>query len=208
MKTKPEQAAHRSGNRWVGGVLAVLLTLASWPALAFDFDALMALLAQHRSGEVAFSEQRFVQGIDTPLVSSGVLSFDAPDRFVRRTLKPRPESMAVDGNKVTLSRAGRSRSFSLDAAPEMLGLVEAVRATLTGNGATIRRHFKAALIGDAEHWNLALEPLERGQVKRIRITGQRGELSQVEMELLGGDRSVMSIEPLRADKTAATAPTS
>ncbi len=195
----------RPRRRWVGGALAMLLTIAAWPALAFDIDGLMTLLAQRRSGEAAFSEQRFVQGIDVPLQSSGVLSFDAPDRFVRRTLKPRPETMEVEGNKITLSRSGRSRSFSLDAAPEMLGLVEAVRATLTGNGATIRRHFKADVSGDAERWKLALIPLEAGQVTRIRITGQRGELSQIEMELLGGDRSLMTIEPLRADKTATTA---
>ena len=113
--------------------------------------------------------------------------------------------MAVDANKVTLSRSGRSRSFSLDAAPEMLGLVEAVRATLTGNGATLRRIFNTELSGDADRWKLALTPLEPGQVKRIQIDGQRGELQQIEMHLLGGDRSLMSIEPLRSDKTAATA---
>ena len=195
----------RGRLRWAGGVLAVVLTIAARPALAFDFDGLMTLLAQRRSGEAAFIETRVVQGIDVPLVSNGVLSFEAPDRFVRRTLRPRPESMEVDGNKVTLRRAGRSRSFSLDAAPEMLGLVEAIRATLTGNGATLRRHFQAALSGDAEHWKLLLVPIERGQVKRIQVIGLRGELSQIEMELVGGDRSLMTIEALRTDKTATTA---
>lgn len=195
----------RGRLRWAGGVLAVVLTIAARPALAFDFDGLMTLLAQRRSGEAAFIETRVVQGIDVPLVSNGVLSFEAPDRFVRRTLRPRPESMEVDGNKVTLRRAGRSRSFSLDAAPEMLGLVEAIRATLTGNGVTLRRHFQAALSGDAEHWKLLLVPIERGQVKRIQVIGLRGELSQIEMELVGGDRSLMTIEALRTDKTATTA---
>ncbi len=209
VKTSPERGREPAvGNRTrrrVVAALALLMSMLAGPALAFDVDALMAQLAQRRSGEAAFSEQRFVQGIDVPLQSSGVLSFEAPDRFVRRTLKPRPESMAVDGNRITLTRAGRSRSFSLDAAPDMLGLVEALRATLTGNGATLRRHFKTELSGDAERWKLALVPLEPGQVKRIRMSGQRGELSQIEMELLGGDRSLMTIEPLRADKTAATA---
>lgn len=195
----------RALRRGVGGLCVVLLALGALPARAFDLDGLMALLAQRRSGEAAFSEQRFVQGIDTPLVSSGVLSFDAPDRFVRRTLKPRPETMVVDGNQITLTRSGRSRSFSLDAAPEMLGLVEAVRGTLTGNGASIRRHFSADLRGDAERWSLALVPLERGQVKRIDITGRRGALSQIEMELLGGDRSLMTIEPPRSGKTPTSA---
>ncbi len=206
LKTRPERLLPR--RRWLGVVACSLLILRSGGATAdtpFDLDALMTRLAQRKSGEAAFSEQRFVQGIDVPLIASGTLGFEAPDRFVRRTLQPRPETMAVDGNKVTLSRSGRSRSFSLDAAPEMLGLVEAVRATLTGNGATLRRIFKTELSGDAGRWRLALTPIESGQVKRMLINGQGGEVQQIEMELLGGDRSLMTIEPLRGDKTAVTA---
>ncbi len=204
LKTEALPAA--GARPWLVRLAAIaLLACLSLPALAFDLPTLMALLAERRSGEAAFSEQRFVSGLDSPLWSSGSLSFEAPDRFVRRTLKPRPETMEVEGNKVTLSRGGRSRSFSLDAAPEMLGLVESVRATLTGNGAAIRRHFKAELSGDAEQWSLRLTPLESGQVKQILIAGRRGELSSMEMDLLGGDRSVMTIEPLRSNRTASTA---
>ncbi len=189
-------------GRWL---VAALLTSLGLPSMAFDMPELMALLGQNRSGEAMFTEQRFVKGLDAPLASSGSLSFQAPDRFVRRTLKPRPETMEVEGNKVTLSRAGRSRSFSLDATPELLGLVESVRATLTGNAASIRRHFKSELTGEAERWTLLLTPLESGQVKRIRLVGRQGELTSMEMDLLGGDHSVMTIEPMRAGRTAQTA---
>jgi hypothetical protein len=36
--------------------------------------------------------------LDRTLQSSGRLSFKAPDSFVRETLKPRHEKLAVDGN--------------------------------------------------------------------------------------------------------------
>lgn len=193
----------RRGLRWL---LALLLAATAWPALALDLPSLMNLLGQRRSGEALFHEQRFVQGIDTPLVSTGSLAFEAPDRFVRRTLKPRPETIEVDGNKVTLSRAGRSRSFNLDAAPEMIAVVESVRATLSGDGTTLRRHFDAETSGTAERWTLLLTPLETrlgAQVKAIRISGRRGDLASIEMELPGGDRSLMTIEPLRAAAASA-----
>lgn len=170
-------------------------------ARAWDVDQLMALLARVRSGEARFTEQREVKGLEAPLVSSGTLSFTAPDRFARRTLHPRPESMEVDGRIVTLQRGGRSRSLVVDASPEIEAIVEAMRGTLTGNAQSLRQHFKLVLSGSAEQWTLELLPLEpRLQVmlERVRISGRRAELSTVEMLLAGGDRSLMKIEPVPA----------
>lgn len=186
---------------WRGACVALALAGAAGGALAFELADLMALLAQQRSGEATFTEQRFVQGLDAPLESSGTLSFTAPDRFVRRTLKPRAESMAVEGNTLTLSRGSRSRSVALDAMPEMVALVEAVRGTLSGDAKTLARYFRTSLAGSAAQWTLDLEPLDRrlaGQVQSVRIAGRQGELSSLQMELVGGDRSVMKIEPQRA----------
>ncbi len=199
------------GEGWRGlrrALAALALGCAAWPAAAFELPELMALLAQQRSGEAHFTEQRFVQGLDAPLEASGTLSFAAPDRFTRHTLTPRAESMVVDGNTLTLTRSGRSRRFALDATPEMVALVEAVRGTLTGNAQTLTRYFRTALAGDAAHWTLDLTPIESrlaGQVRSVRIAGRQGELNSIQMQLAGGDRSVMSIEPVRA-AAAASAP--
>ena len=160
----------------------------------------MALLAAQRSGEASFTEQRWVRGLDAPLASSGQLSYEAPDRLVRRTIEPRPETMAIDGNRVTLTRSGRSRSFSLDAAPELVGLVEAMRATLTGNEAVLRRYFETRLDGNAAQWLLVLTPLEprlAAQLRQIRIAGRQGQLERVEMDMADGDRSVMLVTSQR-----------
>lgn len=189
------------------GVLALGLAVAVAPAwAAFDLAALMALLAQQRGGEAEFTELRHVRGLDEPLASSGTLSFTAPDRFVRRTLKPRAETLAVEGNAVTMTRGGRSRSFALDAAPEVGGLVEAIRGTLTGDAQTLQKHFRTELGGRAELWTLALVPKEPrlgAQLRAIRIDGRRGEVRSIELQLVDGDRSVMTVEPLRPTSAAA-----
>lgn len=180
---------------------ALVGTLLAAPCWAFDLPDLMGLLAQHRSGEARFTEQREVANLDAPLTSSGTLSFEAPDRFVRRTLQPRVETMAVEGNTLTLTRGGKSRQFTLDAAPEAVAIVEAVRGTLTGNAAALQRHFRTRLSGPAERWSLLLEPLDTRlahQVREIRLDGQRGELRGVTVEMRDGDRSVMQVEPLTA----------
>ena len=42
--------------------------------------------------------------LERTLESSGRLSFEAPDTFVRETLKPRRDRVAVVGNTLTMSR--------------------------------------------------------------------------------------------------------
>ena len=187
--------------RWAAPLVLALGSLAALPAHALDLPELMTLLAQKRSGEARFTEQREVKGLDAPLASSGTLSFAAPDRFTRKTLAPRPESMVVEGNIVTLTRNGRSRSMALDASPEMEAIVEAVRGTLTGNATSLQQHFKLAVAGTSEQWTLELKPATPRlavMLDSVRIAGKRGELRTVEMRLADGDRSVMQIEPVAA----------
>ena len=190
----------------VAGLIGLMGMAASAPAAAFDLPELMSLLSQVRSGEARFTEQRQVKGLDAPLVSSGTLSFAAPDRFTRQTLSPRPEGMAVEGNMVTLSRGGRSRTFVLDASPETEAIVEAVRGTLTGNAQALQQHFKVKVAGSAAQWTLELLPIApRLQVllASVRISGRRAELRTVEMAMADGDRSVMQIETMAAGAAAA-----
>ncbi|HEX2544349.1 MAG TPA: outer membrane lipoprotein carrier protein LolA, partial [Ramlibacter sp.] len=97
-------------------------------AAGFDLPALMAQLAQVRSGEAVFSEERRVQQADRTLVlqSKGRLSFSAPDTFVRETLQPRRERLAVVGNQLTMTRGTRTQTLLLDSVPEASVIVEAI----------------------------------------------------------------------------------
>lgn len=187
------------GLRRVRWVVALLLCAAA-PAWAFDFNELMGLLARQKQGEATFTEQRYVRGVDGPLAASGTLSFTAPDQLVRRTLTPRPETMAVDGNNLVLSRSGRTRNMTLDSVPEIQGLVEAMRATLAGNPQVLQRYFTPTVTGNAGAWALDLAPLDSrlsSQIAALRLSGKAGEVLGVEMEFRGGDRSIMTISPKR-----------
>ncbi|RZM01785.1 MAG: outer membrane lipoprotein carrier protein LolA [Variovorax sp.] len=181
--------------------LAALLLMAAVPAWAFDLSELMGLLGKQKHGEANFVEQRYVRGFDGPLSASGTLSFTAPDQLVRKTLSPRVETMSVDGNALVLSRGGRTRSMTLDSIPELLGLVEAMRATLAGNTTVLQRYFRTKVTGSANEWAIDLAPIDErlaSQVDSLRLSGRGGEVLGVEMEFRGGDRSVMTISPRRA----------
>lgn len=168
-------------------------------ARALELAEITELLAQTKSGEARFVEQRQVQGLGRPLQASGTLSFSAPDRFERRTTEPRAEAMVVDGNQVTLTRGGRTRQMALDAVPEMALMIQALRGTLNGDAATLRRWFKTAANGSTAQWTLQLEPQDvrlAAQVSYIIVGGRRGEVRSVEVQLADGDRTVMTIEPV------------
>lgn len=185
-------------RRWL---VALVLAGCSTGAWAFDLAELMRLLARQTSGEARFTEQRFVRGFDGPLLASGTLRHTAPDRLERHTLQPRPESMVVQGNTVTLTRSGRSRTLSLDSTPELLGLVEAMRGTLAGDAAVLERHFRTALAGSPSNWSLELLPRDErlaAQVQNLRLSGREGTLLGVELDFRNGDRAVTAVTPVRA----------
>ena len=177
-------------ERWGRALAALALAgLFASSAWAFDLPELMGLLAQQKSGEARFTEQRFVRGLEGPLDASGVLSFTAPDRLTRRTLSPRQETMSVEGNTLTLSRAGRTRTLALDSMPELLGMVEAMRGTLSGNGQSLQRYFRSTLSGSTAGWSLDLEPIDprlAAQVRSMRLSGRGGEVLGIDMEFIGG----------------------
>lgn len=217
MRSDPDPCLLRRPRPWIGvwpgtlnfrvpNLLAMALAglaTASSPAAAqagFGLEQLTKQLATVRAGEARFTERRHVALLDQPLDSSGKLSFEAPDTFVRETLQPRRERIAVVGNQLTLTQGSRTRNVALDASPEATVMVEAIRATLTGNRDALERLFKASVGGDARQWALELEPRDarlRNQVKSIRMVGFRSDVREVVVQLADGDRSVMSIEPVQ-----------
>jgi outer membrane lipoprotein-sorting protein len=179
----------------------------------FDIVQLMQTLGQIKAGEATFVEKRTVAMLERTLVSSGRLSFQAPDTFVRETLKPRHERVAVAGNEVTMSLGSRSRTVPLDSVPEAAVIMEAIRGTLTGNREALERNFKPSVSGNAQRWTLELVPREprlRELVISVRVSGEQAYLREVVVAMADGDRSVMTIEPMiaspqRGDSAASAA---
>jgi outer membrane lipoprotein-sorting protein len=192
-------------------LLFALVAAGVWPARAqgaFDLQQLMQTLAQVRVGEATFIERRTVAMLERTLESSGRLSFEAPDTFVRETMKPRREKLMVTGNTVTMSLGSRSRTVPLDSVPEAAIIVEAVRGTLTGNRDAIERNFTPTVSGTAQRWFLELKPREprlRELVIAVRVAGEKALLREVTVAMADGDRSVMTIEPVEPPARSASA---
>jgi hypothetical protein len=181
-------------------VLALLLAVAGGACAAEPdpLDALMALLAHRRHGVAEFQQQQFLSVLKHPLDTSGLLLYEAPDHLEQRTLTPHPQSMVVDHGLVTLQLGGRVRTLRLADNPQLAPLIESVRATLAGDRAALEREFQLAFSGELAHWELRLVPRDpalAAQVQRIRLSGALDAITEVEVLLAGGDRSLMHISP-------------
>jgi hypothetical protein len=125
------------------------------------------------------------------------LLYAAPDRLEKRTLKPRPETMRVEGSVLYFERGQQKHTVQLQEYPELAGFIDSIRGTLAGNRKALERAFKLTLEGPAEHWTLSLLPSDAKlaiNIHLIRISGQRDNVRNIEIIQTDGDRSVMTIE--------------
>lgn len=179
----------RHGGRFVPPSVprraALVLPLAA--QAADPVAAVMARLAAVREVRASFVEDKDLPELDRPLTSRGLLSWRAPDRLEKRTLEPAPELFLVEGDTLTLERPERGirETLSLDTAPEIRPLVEALRATLAGDLATLRRYHEVTFSGTPQRWRLLLVPLSvraRAAVQRIVLEGEEGFMGTVETQ--------------------------
>ncbi|MGO8917016.1 MAG: LolA-related protein, partial [Stellaceae bacterium] len=168
---------HRSA-RLLGALCAGLLAVAAAPAPAppWGLERLMLTLRQVRAASGQFVERKTLHMLSEPLVASGTLIYVAPDQVQKITVLPRRERLAISGDRLTIEGGpdDRARSLSLRDYPEIGAFVEGIRATLAGDQATLDRFYTMRLEGNADDWQLLLQPKAaklKDIVSWIRISG-------------------------------------
>ena len=166
-------------------------------AAPLSIAQLMAGLAKNPQGAATFTETKTISILEQPVESSGELLFIAPARLEKRTLKPKPETMVLDGGILTLERGQRKHVLQLKDYPEVAGMIESIRATLAGDLKALERVYQLTLDGSHERWTLVLTPLDPkvgAVIARIRMEGVRDVVRSVEILQADGDSSLMTIE--------------
>ncbi len=184
----------------------LLAALLAWPlgaaaAEPWTLERLMQGLAHTRAARASFVEKKTVRILEQPLVASGELSFTAPDRLEKRTLRPRPELLLLQGDTLTLERAGQTTRLDLRSHPEVAAFTESIRGTLAGDRQALERNYLLSLQGSEASWVLTLIPADaamRALVERVRIAGRHADLSVIEIQQANGDSSLMSVQRLPA----------
>ncbi|HEY8904432.1 MAG TPA: LolA-related protein [Rhodoferax sp.] len=177
-------------------ILGMVLCASSYAA-DWALPDLMHVLAQKKSGKASFVEKKYIGILDKPLESSGELSFEAPDRLEKRTLKPNPETMLLDGDKLTITlHEKRPLYLRLQDHPEVAALVDSIRGTLSGDQVALEKNYALEFTGVQSKWQLTLTPVQKAVTKvvsQIRIGGADANLKTITFDQVDGDRSEMTI---------------
>ena len=177
---------------FIGMVLCASSYAADW-----GLPDLMHSLAQKKSGKASFTEKKYIGILDKPLESSGELSFEAPLRLEKRTLKPRAESMLLDGDKLTVTLYEKQPLYlRLQDRPEVAALVESIRGTLSGDQATLEKNYAIEFSGAQSKWQLTLTPVPKALtqvVRQIHIGGADANIKSIAFDQADGDRIEMAI---------------
>jgi outer membrane lipoprotein-sorting protein len=188
-----------------GSVVLLALLLAcsgsAWsaePAARFGVDSLMLQLSGVKQSKARFVERKYMKVLKAPLELSGTLTYTKPGRLEKRTLKPKPETLTVDGDQLTLENPARNerRVLKLQDYPVLWGFVESIRATLGGDIKALERFYRVELEGGPAKWQLYLTPRDRKMnevISLIHIEGHQARIDTIEVQEARGDRSVMKI---------------
>jgi hypothetical protein len=181
-------------------LLALLLALACLPGAAAEWGLadLMRSLSQVKQARGRFVERRDLAALTAPLRSSGTLVYVAPGRLEKHTTKPAPESLVLEGERLTIEKieGGPKRVLNLPDYPVLWAFVESIRSTLAGDLGTLNRFYRVELSGKESQWRLVLVPIEpkmREVVREIRIEGRGDWVGSIAVLEAGGDRSTMTI---------------
>jgi hypothetical protein len=183
----------------IGRALLAVFVLAANAAQAFGVQELFDSLAHGKPRRAAFQEKKALALLDKPVESAGELAFTPPGRLEKRTTRPRPESIVVDGDVATIERGGKKQTLRLSQQPDLAALIDSIRSTLAGDLGALTKTYSTALAGDAARWRLTLRPLDPSLgrvVEHIEISGGDSQVRTVEIFQADGDRSVMTLTPL------------
>jgi len=178
----------------LAGLLLAALTA---HAAEWGIAELMRALAQRGADRATFVEKKFLAILDKPLESSGELRYAPPDRLEMRTLKPKPELLVLERDKLAIERGNQKHSLRLRDYPEIAAFVESLRDTLAGDHKALERVYRLELHGNQERWTLVMLPSDAklaAMVLRIDVTGTRDRVRSIEILQADGDRSVITVE--------------
>lgn len=184
-----------------GALLVAGTLLGAAPALAeapWTVRALMAELAKTRSGSVRYREERHLKTMTEPVVVTGTMAYEAPDKLVKIALTPRKETMVIEGDNLTIEREGGigPQSLKLSEIPQLNNLITAIRGTLLGDLTALERKYEVRLRGSKAAWSMDLKPRpggKRGADLRITVEGSAGRPERFEVRQADGDRIVVQV---------------
>jgi len=142
-------------------------------------------------------EVRYSSLLEKPIVVSGRLEHREDGSLVRRVEWPYQEVTVLQGENVSVERAGnKPRRFTLDRAPELRGMLASFGAILQGDRELLDRYFAVTAQGSDSRWEITLTPRNdrlKRHLSRVVVDGTADRPRCFTLEEPDGDGSLMAL---------------
>jgi outer membrane lipoprotein-sorting protein len=146
---------------------------------------------------VKFKEKYDAFYLDSPLISTGEMSFKPPDKLIKTTLEPNHISQEIIGNEVIVTWGdGKIERFSLDQHRGLESMANTLRAVLSGNIDYIDINYVVDKLETQEGWKLILLPKNTNinkWIKKIELNGSDGNIRQFIVTEVNGDNTTTTL---------------
>jgi hypothetical protein len=178
-------------------VIGLALAATQLHAADLDVDGLLARLGRPAPDSTSFVEVRYSSLLEKPIVVFGHLEHRENGSLVRRVESPYEEATELQGENVTVERAGsKPRRFSLDRAPELRGMLASFGAILKGDRRMLEQYFIVTAQGSDARWEIHLTPREdklRRRLSAIVVNGTESRTKCFTLQEPDGDESLMAL---------------
>ena len=186
----------RRCRRWLFA-LGVLLWVGSvQPASALELGTLLDRVRVTPPERVVFRELRYNSLLQEPMELSGYLEYLGPGKMRKVIESPFQEALLVDGDRIEISRDGRTRRLSLRTRKPALLMLQSIESLLAGNVESLNRHFETTLSGSEDDWRLQLTPKSEQLARRlsgISVCGSREAIDSFRFEMQNGEWQQMQV---------------
>ena len=165
---------------------------------AWTVEQVVASLKEGREASVSFEEATYSSLLTEPLIVRGVLRFTPPATLEKEVVEPYRERYVIEGDRVTFESERRhvKKTISLEDYPALRSVVEAFRASFTGDVTQLKKVYETTVEGTSREWTLLLRPHDqagKSVVDYLLLSGSEGHIATIAIRAPDGDRSVMTL---------------
>lgn len=177
----------------------LLMCVLSCQAHADALDHRLASFAKVTQRKVTFTETFSASYLNRPVISRGVLEYQAPDRLTKIVSTPQTVRYSIVKNQLTVRRGDDVEQVELDSQPVLSLGIRALRDLLQGDRGDLEAYFTTHYDAQADkpqRWQLVLIPRNaklREKIRQVVMRGVANRLRQVVMNYTNGDRLVTQI---------------
>ncbi len=174
----------------------LLWLLQAPPSWGGELAVLLQQTAVEPPARVSFREERHNPMFEEPMVLTGYLEY-LDHGVLRKVIEtPFTEDVRVEGDRVVVSRDGKTRTLSLNRSRALRVTLGAIEAVLAGDEAKLAESFRWDLSESDQSWTVRMSPLSDSVGKRLsglEVSGTHEAIVGIRMELPGGEWHAMTV---------------